>query len=217
MSTRSGSVVKRRRARWWRLDVRGIFLLLDGFGAKGGTGWNKLALCASVGILTISRDLLLRFLVLDLALLTLCNLSLGSLILGSSAFSIRLSISVLALASSGLGRFLWSTALTLLYNGRNRGSDVAVLLALSPKTSDPVTDSGDGDSYKIGLASLLYQFVKQGEEGMRDWNRSSGRPLHGRQQIGNDWWVMHNKKGAYSSCEGHQQTKHICVDRRMPL
>lgn len=105
-----------------------------------------------MGILTIGRGLLLRFLLLDLGLLYLRILSLVFLVLGSSAFSTRLGISVLYLGSSGLGSLLWGTTPTLLF-GRNRGSNVTILFTLNPKTSDPVTDGRDGDSYKIGLAS----------------------------------------------------------------
>ena len=82
---------------------------------------------------------------LDLGLLGLRSSSLGFLVLGSSAFSA-------IIGSSGLVRLLRSTTLTLLQNGRNRATSITVLLTLSPKASDPVTDSRDGNSYKIGLA-----------------------------------------------------------------
>lgn len=86
-----------------------------------------------------------------LGLLGLHTLGLVFLILGSFAFSTGLGISILGLASSGLVRLLRS-ALTLLYNGRNRRRNVTALLTLSPKTSDSMTESGDSDSY-IGLVS----------------------------------------------------------------
>lgn len=99
-------------------------------------------------MMAIGRDLLLGFLVLDLGLLGLRSSSLGFLVLGSSAFSAFSAI----IGSSGLVRLLRSTTLTLLQNGGNRATSITVLLTLSPKASDPVTDSRDGNSYKIGLA-----------------------------------------------------------------
>lgn len=136
-------------------------------------------------------------------------------LLGSSAFSTGLGISVLGFASSGLVRLLRS-ALALLCNGRDRRRNLMALLSLSPKTSDSVTESGDGDSY-IGLVSWLYRFGKQEEKSIRDWIGISGQIVHGTQQAGDDRWVMHNKGGVYSSGEVHKQMKHVCVDRSIHL
>lgn len=113
MPTHYGSAVGESRARRWRLDVRGIFLLGQAGVKEGIAGSNRISCLNFIRILKIGRNLLLSILVLRLELLVLRLLSIGALVLRSRAFSTRLGISSLGLSSSALGRLLGGTALAL--------------------------------------------------------------------------------------------------------